>query len=282
MNSKISTLDVGPIEAKPFFHFLPGSKVVSVGFYGCNLKCSFCQNSEISHTVHREGIEQEDDKVFALAKRHHAAAIAFTYSEPTIAVHTVMRLAARAKNEKLFALMKTNGIASRSIFSVLLDHLDAVNIDLKGNKEFYRRECSFSLPSRWPMLENMEATLRRGKHLEVSVLISPGCEGWMPLLLKRLHGSVGDETPIHLVKLIPAGNLSLLSPSEGTIDACHKMAQDLFHYVYVQFRGKQSDRLTVCNCGEPAIVRTQKIYVSLKEGRCRACLSMIPGLFTKA
>lgn len=135
-----AALQVDPIEKKPLNHFLPGTRVFSMGTAGCNMGCFFCQNWDISKSrhdqVHSQSVSPEE--VPLLARKHNCASVAFTYNEPTIWGEYVVDICKAAKSYRLKTVMVTNGYITREAFHDIYDHVDAANVDLKAFTEnFY-------------------------------------------------------------------------------------------------------------------------------------------------
>ncbi|MCK5023737.1 MAG: radical SAM protein, partial [Candidatus Aenigmarchaeota archaeon] len=134
--------NVDPIEKKPLFHFAPGTKCLSIATVGCNLKCKFCQNFEISQeygNVHGDNLEPHD--VIDLAKRYGVQGIAYTYTEPTVFFEYALDIMRLAKSEGLYNVWVSNGYTNPDTVREASKYLDAVNIDLKGNDGFYWDVC---------------------------------------------------------------------------------------------------------------------------------------------
>jgi len=150
-----AALQVDPIEKKPLNHFLPGTRVFSMGTAGCNMGCFFCQNWDISKSrhdqVHSQAVSPEE--VPLLARKHNCASVAFTYNEPTIWGEYVVDICKAAKSYGLKTVMVTNGYITREAFHDIYDHVDAANVDLKAFTEnFYGK---ITLTHLQPVLETL-------------------------------------------------------------------------------------------------------------------------------
>ena len=144
---RISSISLDPIEKKPLKHFHPGSQILSVGSYGCNLRCPFCQNSDISYSdnvelVHRNAENITPDELAILAKSmipKGNIGVAYTYNEPLIGYEFVLATARKVRDLGMKNVLVTNGCASREVLDELLPYIDAMNIDLKScSDDFYR------------------------------------------------------------------------------------------------------------------------------------------------
>jgi len=137
----ISSISMDPIEKKPLYHFSPGTEILSVGTWGCNLKCKFCQNWEISQEKPAIKVVTPDQLV-QIALSRGSKGIAYTYSEPIVWYEFVLDTSRIAHKKGLYNVLVTNGYIEIEPLKLLLQNIDAMNIDLKGfNSEFYKKEC---------------------------------------------------------------------------------------------------------------------------------------------
>jgi Pyruvate-formate lyase-activating enzyme len=203
---KLTAVALDPIEKKPLYHFYPGSKILSVGSYGCNLRCPFCQNSDISMTC-GEAIETEQifceelvRKAINLRDRGNIG-IAYTYNEPLIGYEFVRDCSALARQQQLKNVAVTNGYICEEPLRELLPLLDALNIDLKGFTEEYYQKLGGDLET-----VNRTILIASEKcHVEVTTLIVPGendSEQEMELLSTWLAG-LNPEIPLHISRFFP-------------------------------------------------------------------------------
>ncbi|MFO7613963.1 MAG: AmmeMemoRadiSam system radical SAM enzyme, partial [Bacteroidales bacterium] len=173
---KSCALRFDPIEKKPLYHFYPGSMILSVGSVGCNLRCKFCQNWEISQTcaedypflkpvTAEEILRMSDD-------REDNSGIAYTYNEPTVFYEFMLDIAKKAKAKGLKNVAVTNGFINASPLNELLEYLDAFNVDLKAfTDDFYKRVTGGRLQ---PVKDTILAVSKAGKHLELTHLVVTG------------------------------------------------------------------------------------------------------------
>ena len=203
---KITSVALDPIEKKPLYRFFPGSRILSVGSYGCNLRCPFCQNYEISmcrgedaHTV-STAPETLVDKALEL-KAERNIGIAFTYNEPLIGYEFVRDCAALAQEKSLMTVLVTNGYINEAPLTDLLPLVDAMNVDLKGFTEAYYRKLSGCLE---PVKRAIELATK-SCHVEVTTLIVPG-ENDSPEEIRELStwlAGVGEDIPLHISRFFP-------------------------------------------------------------------------------
>lgn len=205
---KVTSLALDPIEKKPLKMFKPGSLVLSVGSYGCNLSCPFCQNHSIS-MAGRAGDPPEtvDISPEVLAKKAYQlkgfgnTGLAFTYNEPLVGWEYVRDTARLVKEKGMDNILVTNGSASVEVLEELLPYVDAMNIDLKGFRQEYYRKLGGDLE----MVKEFIARAARSCHVELTTLIVPG-ENDLPEEMEQEAmwiESVGEEIPLHVTRFFP-------------------------------------------------------------------------------
>ena len=211
---RITSLGLDPIEKKPLKRFFPGSLILSVGSFGCNLRCPFCQNHEISWSEHAKVFAQtaetvSPEELVDLAMRTRSRGnigIAFTYNEPLIGYEFVRDTARLAKNEGLKNVMVTNGTAELAILAELSPYIDAMNIDLKGFTDCYYSKVLGG--DRQQVITFIEAAVKTC-HVELTTLIVPGendsAEEMRELSrwVSRLRNPNGDSIPLHISRFFP-------------------------------------------------------------------------------
>lgn len=207
---KLTALALDPIEKKPLYHFYPGSKILSVGSYGCNLNCPFCQNCDISMVGGGEietakiSCEELVEKALSLRNRGNIG-IAYTYNEPLIGYEFVRDCAGLAKEKGLKNVVVTNGYICEEPLKELLPVIDAFNIDLKGFTEEYYHKLRGDLATVKRSIELASVK----SHVEVTTLIVPGendTEEEMEELSGWLAG-VNPEIPLHISRFFPGWHM---------------------------------------------------------------------------
>ena len=211
---RITSLGLDPIEKKPLKRFFPGSLILSVGSFGCNLRCPFCQNHEISWSEQARALAKTAETVspeelvdLALRTRSQGnIGIAFTYNEPLIGYEFVRNTARLAKAEGLKNVMVTNGTAELAVLEELSPYIDAMNIDLKGfTDRYYSKVLS---GDRQQVMVFIEAAVKTC-HVELTTLIVPGendGEEEMRELsrwVSRFRNPDGDSIPLHISRFFP-------------------------------------------------------------------------------
>lgn len=202
---RVTSLALDPIEKKPLALFHPGSKILSVGSYGCNLHCPFCQNWEISSADEVEYTEISPEWLVAKAeelKSEGNIGLAYTYNEPLISYEFVLDCAALAHRKGLLNVLVSNGMICTKPLQELLPYIDAANIDLKGfTEEFYRKIGG--------RLETVKSTINdaiaAGCHVEVTTLVIPGENDSKQEIenAAKWLASINPEIPYHLSRFFP-------------------------------------------------------------------------------
>jgi pyruvate formate lyase activating enzyme len=280
-----AALQVDPIEKKPLNHFLPGTKVFSMGTAGCNMGCFFCQNWDISKShqdqVHSTLLPPED--VPALARRNNCPTIAFTYNEPTIWGEYVVDICKSAREQGIATVMVTNGYITREAFHDIYDHIDAANVDLKAfTQNFYGR---ITLTELQPVLDVIK-WLKNETNVwfELTNLLIPTLNddpGEIHRLADWVLENVGPDVPVHFTAFHPDFKLrdKPATPPE-TLHTAHKIARDAgLNFVYEgNIHGGAKD--TICPTCDTILIRRSwhnVIENNLRDGACRKCGAKIPG-----
>ncbi len=287
---KLVARNVDPIEKKPLFHYLPGSRSYSIATVGCNFKCRFCQNADIAQLpAERQGLivgeEAAPEEVVAEAVATDCASIAYTYTEPTVFFEFALAVAQQAKAAGLGNVFVTNGYMSAEALDMVAPYLDAANVDLKAySDEFYREMCGARLAPVKATLKGMRA---RGVLVEVTTLVIPGLND-APSELKALAtflvDELGPETPWHLSRFHPTYRLTdrAHTPVE-TLKAAHQIGLEAgLKYVYIgNVPGSGSENTYCPGCGNIIINRFHyHARARLIDGNhCAYCHTPIDGIF---
>jgi pyruvate formate lyase activating enzyme len=202
----MTAVALDPIEKKPLYHYYPGSKILSIGSYGCNLNCPFCQNCDIS-MVGKRDIETEQVDIEELVKKalqlrdRGNIGIAFTYNEPLIGFEFVRDCAARAREMNLKNVVVTNGYICEEPLKRLLPLIDAFNIDLKGFTESYYHKLRGDLETVKRSIELATAKC----HVEITTLIVPGENDSEEEIeaLSNWIANINPEIPLHISRFFP-------------------------------------------------------------------------------
>ena len=275
-----------PIEKKPLFHFLPGSRSFSIATIGCNFRCNFCQNWQISQVKEARRLEAEPvamypEEIVAQAEKHHCRSISYTYTEPTIFFETAYDTARLAKQKGLYNIFVTNGYMTEKALKMIQPCLDAANVDLKFfNDDNYRRICRGSLA---PVLETIKLMHQLKIWIEVTTLVIPSLND-SPGELRQIAdfiAGVGNEIPWHISRFRPDYQSMDLpaTPVEKLEEACNIGREAGLRYVYTG--NSTLEENTYCyKCGRKLITRIgfQVAENDIKESRCSGCGAVIDGV----
>lgn len=283
---QIAAAHLDPIEKKPFFHVLPGSKAFSIATTGCNLRCKFCQNWQISQIFPWEmkPFYAKPEDVVDAALRSGAKSIAYTYNEPTVYIEYIMDIARLAREKGLKNIIVSAGYINPEPLKDLLKYVDAVKIDFKGfSEEFYEDMTSGSLA---PVLEAMRIIKSSGVWLEIVNLVIPthnDSEDEIRGLILWIKDNLGPDVPLHLTRFHPDYKMQNLPPTPvKTLKDARRMALDLgLHYVYTGNISDQGDESTYCLRSKEKVIERNGFFVvsnKLKNGKCPDG-ETIPGLW---
>jgi pyruvate formate lyase activating enzyme len=195
--------NIDPIEKKPLYHFLPKTFAYSIGTVGCNFKCDFCQNYDISQLREIAGREITPEDIVKRAIKSNCKSIAYTYNEPTIFAEFVKDTAVLAHKKGLKNILVTNGYMTRECLEFLGKDIDAMNIDLKSfNEKFYNKICKAKLK---PVLETINLAHERGIHIEITTLIIPNENDSLKELEKiaKFISRIDKDIPWHISRFFP-------------------------------------------------------------------------------
>lgn len=283
----VSGYAVDPVEKKPLFHFHPGSVILSVGSFGCNMRCDFCQNSSISCEFDlRKGIARNENEIISDAQSvPDNIGIAFTYNEPVVWIEFMSSVAELAKLSGMKTVVVTNGFIHPEPLADIIGFTDAFNIDLKFFSDInYRKIAGASLK---PVLKTISSVSLSGRHLEITTLIIPGVNDSVNEIRELsawIAGECGPETPLHLSRYHPAYKRQTPpTPLEKIRELCITASGKL-KYVYsgnVEYDGFSD---THCpGCGTKVTHRRGYTTTLLNldpSGRCISCKKTIYKYFT--
>lgn len=286
---KIIARHMDPIEKKPLFHFLPGSRSYSIATAGCNLKCSFCQNSDISQMpvdqgrIFGENISPEE--IVHEAESGKAATIAYTYTEPTIYYELAKETSQIAASRGIKNIFISNGYMSSECLDDISGYLHGANIDLKAfNDNFYRKQCKARLE---PVLDTIKKMVEMGIWIEITTLLIPGLNDSEEELTKLAEFIAEQNTdiPWHISRFHPTYRLNNIGPTPPEkIRVAKEIGYSVgLKYVYTgNLPGDEGEKTHCHNCGDLLIDRYGFRIVSnnLKNGHCPACNTSIPGVWS--
>lgn len=232
---RLTSLALDPIEKKPLRRFHPGGLVLSLGSFGCNLRCPFCQNAEISMAgAEFPAMDYSPEALvqLALALRPRGnLGLAYTYNEPLVGYEFVRDCAALVREAGMFNVLVTNGTIEEAPWRALLPLIDAVNIDLKGFTEAWYRRLGGDLET----VKRSIALAAEACHLEVTTLVVPGCNDGEDEL-RALSGwlaSLSPDIPLHISRFFPRHRMNDLPPTPvDTVYRLAAVARERLRYVY--------------------------------------------------
>ena len=293
-NGKLYTLVYGrpvavhvdPIEKKPLFHFLPGTDVFSYSTVGCNFKCKFCQNWDISQAK-PEDVDVPyvpPEEMVRMALETGSVGVAHTYTEPTVFYEYARDIGTLARKRGLVNVWVTNGYFTEDVFQDLRTWVDAMNIDLKGDARFYR-EVVGGVDVEF-VRRNIKRVFQAGIQLEVTTLIIPGWnddEDWYSSFVVDFLRSISPDIPLHITRFFPHYRMRDTPPTpvETLVKLRSLALEEGMRYVYVGNVGIPEYETTYCpNCGFPVIKRVgYSVNVRLENGRCPNCGYKINGVW---
>jgi pyruvate formate lyase activating enzyme len=281
-------LHVDPIEKKPLYHFFPGSFSFSIATIGCNFRCGFCQNWEISQARIKDGIELgkeavSPEEIVREAIKNNCKSISYTYTEPTIFFEYAYEIAKLAKARGLYNNFVTNGYMTEECLQAIKPYLDAANVDLKFFKDnSYRKVCAAGLE---PVLASIKLMQELGIWVEITTLIVPGENDSEEELgnIAKFIASVDKNMPWHVSRFHPDYKFT---DYKATPEATLKKAEELGHqaglgYIYVgNVFGWGND--TYCPSCKKLLIKREVFSVlenNIKLGKCSFCNAGVPGVF---
>ena len=233
---EISSIALDPIEKKPLYLFYPGSNILSIGGFGCNLHCRFCQNYEISkqyRDIRKEARRMAPSDVIAIAVSNVPKGnigVAYTYNEPFIGYEFVYDCSKLAFEEGLKNVLVTNGYVSKKPLESILPLIDAMNIDLKGFSSSFYENVGGSLEA---VLETIALSAKRC-HVEVTTLVIPGENEDDIIDISKWLAAIDPGIPLHLSRFFPRYLMSDREPTpRDTIYKLQAAAKKYLKNVFV-------------------------------------------------
>ncbi len=245
-----------PIEKKPLYHFYPGSTILSLGTWGCNFACQFCQNWHIAQDQPPTAL-LEPQAAAALASRlvsRGNIGIAYTYSEPSVWYEYILDTAQLVRAAGLTNVLVSNGFINEQPLADLLPFIDAMNIDVKAfNNEYYQKVCA-------GQLEHVKHTVEQAAkkcHIEITTLLVPGLndsETEIAEMAKWLSG-INADIPLHFSRYFPNYKMDVPPTPISTLQLAHKTARKYLKYVYIGNVGGDGTNTYCPACGYKVIDR---------------------------
>ena len=249
---KVLAFAYDPIEKKPLKNFMPGTMIFSIGTFGCNLDCDFCQNHELvmahpaflnvtdysnikentTGTNHNDDGYMDEAWVLTMAEREGSIGIAYTYNEPTIWYEYVYHMCQLTHAKGLKNVLVTNGFINEAPLKALLPYIDAMNIDLKAsNESFYERFCGGRLD---PVLSTI-ALAAQHTHVEVTTLVidTLNSDSTEIEAIAKAIAEIDPNIPLHLSRYFPNHRMTLPPTEAKTLKQAYEVAKRYLKYVYL-------------------------------------------------
>jgi pyruvate formate lyase activating enzyme len=275
-----------PVEKKPLYHFWPGSLAYSLATPGCNFRCQWCQNWEISQMPRQGyrdgGSEASPEQIVAAAQQAGCRSIAYTYTEPTVFFEYALDIARLAHKAGLANIFVTNGYMTSEMLDMFGPWLDAANVDLKAFREqTYRRYVCARLQ---PVLDSLRAMKQRRIWLEVTTLVIPGLNADPAELCDAatfIAQELGPDTPWHISRFFPGYRMldrppTPVKPLQQAVEIGRAAG---LHHVYLG--NLPGEAHTTCHlCGQ-TLIRRHGFYVvenRVENGRCPFCQALVAGV----
>ena len=272
--AEITGLSYDPIEKKPLYHFYPGTNILSIGTKGCNFKCSYCQNWNISQDLGVKTSNYSAEEIVKDAIHSGSTGIAYTYSEPFVWFEYVLDCSKLAKDSGLKNVFVTNGYINPNPLEDLLEYSDAMNIDLKSFRDVtYKKVQNGKLNN---VLETIQRVYERC-HLEITTLIVTGVNDDINEMKDIISwiSSIDRNIPWHISRYYP--NYKYDAPSTD-IDFMLKVYDEAVKSLNFVFCGNISGSYgrsdTICPSCKTTVISRMGYLVSikaLKEGNCGVC-----------
>jgi pyruvate formate lyase activating enzyme len=279
--------NIDPIEKKPLYHFHPDSYSYSIAAIGCNFKCGFCQNWQISQVNEARalGLEPQKSKpedIVFQAIQSKSKSISYTYTEPTIFFEFAREIAQIATGKGLANIFVTNGFMTKEMILMAKPWLDAANVDLKSfREETYRKTCKGRLG---PVLENIETMKNAGIWIEVTTLVVPGLNDSEDELkdIARFLAGIDPSIPWHISRFHPQYKMTD-SPATpySSLNRAYEIAREAgLRYPYIGNAVGKGNHTWCYNCGRLLIERSgfSIVKYDLKEGACPQCGAVVDGI----
>ena len=281
----VSSMAADPIEKKPVYHYFPGSKCFSLGSFGCNFRCVFCQNWEISYA---DGVEVpavagrhiSPEEAVRLAKQYGCPGISWTYNEPAIWLEYTLDCAKIAKEQGLYTVYVTNGYITPEGLDVIGPYLDVYRVDIKSfSDEFYRK--LINVPRVQGILDVARLAKDKWKmHVEAVTNIIPtwnDAPDNLRSIARWVRENLGELTPWHITRFFPCAELTDVPPTPlETLESARKIGiEEGLRFVYIGNVAALDDQNTYCPaCHTLSISRfgySTRVEAVTKQGACANC-----------
>lgn len=286
-------VNIDPIEKKPLYHFLPGTRIFSLGTVGCNFACEFCQNWDISQTTKSnsqfdwESVSSTwaPEQIVEYCLKREIPSIAYTYNEPTIFAEYAYDTAKLAHAAGIKNVFVSNGYGSAECYALMEGLLDAANIDLKSfNPEYYTRVCHANIK---PVLENIKRLYKMGIWIELTTLVVPGQNDALDEFkqIAEFIAKIDPDIPWHISRFFPQYKMSrtMATPVETLRQAQAIGRKAGLKYVYIGNCPNCQNESTVCSECRKTVIKRENYQIGqiniTASGMCKFCEKNIKGIW---
>lgn len=272
-HGEVTSAGVDRIEKKPLYHFKPGKNILSIGSFGCNMTCSFCQNHEISQGKPKTEYMSIQELIKVIPTIENNSGVAFTYNEPFMWYEYIYEASKEIKEKipNTNVVIVTNGYLNKEPLLKLLPYVDAMNIDLKGyTSRYYNKICGAKLE---PVLETIK-TANDYCHVEITTLLVSDENDSLEEAgeIAKFISSVNKNIPLHLSRYFPRYKMENKATQIEKILSAQNEAEKYLKHVYVG-NVQEVDNNTYClRCNDLLIKRNgYNAEVLIKESKCMKC-----------
>lgn len=287
VHSRVCSMNIDPIEKKPFFHFHPGTTAFSVATAGCNVNCKFCQNWDISQARPEQlrNVLLTPDALANECVSRKIPTIAYTYSEPVVFYEYMYDAAVRSRRDGIKNVVVTGGYIKEEPLRDLLKVVDAVKVDLKSfSEQYYKDIVNGELK---PVLDALKIIHESGTWLEIVYLVVPTLndkDDEFSALCKWVKSDLSPDVPVHFTRFHPTYLMTNLPPTPvATLERAYRIARDEgLRYPYIgNVPGNKAENTYCPDCGEILIERYGfRIGQNrIMDGKCAGCGVVIPGVW---
>ncbi|MHA1144595.1 MAG: AmmeMemoRadiSam system radical SAM enzyme [Candidatus Helarchaeota archaeon] len=280
----ISSISNNPIEKKPFYHFFPGTFALTIGSWGCNFACPWCQNYHISKTSPNSHpcTYMSPERLIQRAIQLKSRGLSYSFNEPTLMLEHALDTFPKARQKRLYNTFVTNGYMTLKALDLLISSgLDAMNVDIKGDENAVRKFCRADVNK---IYRNCAHAIKNDVHVEITTLIIPGVNDEESLLKKiasRIKTELGPNTPWHLSRYYPQYEFSTPPTPLSSLKRARKIGHDEgLNYVYLGNVSGHEEENTYChNCKALLIERhgySVRITGLKEKNKCKKCGEEIP------
>lgn len=283
---KVAAAHIDPIEKKPVTHYMPGTKIFSVGTTGCNWLCKYCINYDLSQRRKVEGADYTPEEVVSQALENGCHGIAYTYNEPTIFLEFARDCGVIARKNGLFNIFVSNGYCTPESVSMMTEFLDCITVDFKGNGEQQFVRKYIGIPSAQPVFDTVSRLVKETDiHVEITDLVVPQVGDSLEhakKICKFIYDTCGPEMPIHFLRFHPDYKMmEFPSTPVKTLENHYDVAKkEGLKYVYIGNVPGHPYEHTYCSECKKIVVRRYNFDILEwnldAHNRCKFCENKIP------